>query len=205
MATPGACRRTRRLIGSPKRWDRGGALTSTLHWFETELLTRAENLVGLTAVNRELLAQAEQPIRAGRIVLDMDSSESPVHGEQEGSAYNGHFATVCYHPLFLFNEHGDCLAAMLRPGNVPSAEDWDDLLLPELDRQQAEGKRVAFRADAALLTGGGIALPPFRPSDTKTPRLVLSAPVLTGGGIALPPFRPSDTKTPRLVLSAPTG
>ena len=91
---------TFRLIGSPKRWDRGGALTSTLHWFETELLTRAENLVGLTAVNRELLAQAEQPIRAGRIVLDMDSSESPVHGEQEGSAYNGHFATVCYHPLF---------------------------------------------------------------------------------------------------------
>ena len=141
---------TFRLIGSPKRWDRGGALTSTLHGFETELLTRAENLVGLTAVNRELLAQAEQPIRAGRIVLDMDSSESPVHGEQEGSAYNGHFATVCYHPLFLFNEHGDCLAAMLRPGNVPSAEDWDDLLLPELDRQQAEGKRVAFRADAAF-------------------------------------------------------
>ena len=158
------CRRTRRFGSSGrrarssvwkdamrvKRWDRGGALTSTLHWFETELLTRAENLVGLTAVNRELLAQAEQPIRAGRIVLDMDSSESPVHGEQEGSAYNGHFATVCYHPLFLFNEHGDCLAAMLRPGNVPSAEDWDDLLLPELDRQQAEGKRVAFRADAAF-------------------------------------------------------
>ena len=88
---------TFRLIGSPKRWDRGGALTSTLHWFETELLTRAENLVGLTAVNRELLAQAEQPIRAGRIVLDMDSSESPVHGEQEGSAYNGHFAIIQQH------------------------------------------------------------------------------------------------------------
>ena len=141
---------TFRLIGSPTRWDRGGALTSTLHWFETELLTRAENLVWLRAVNRELLAQAEQPIRAGRIVLDMDSSESPVHGEQEGGAYNGHFATVCYPPLFLFNEHGDCLAATLRPGNVPSAEDWDDLLLPEIDRQQAEGKRVAFRADAAF-------------------------------------------------------
>ena len=39
---------TFRLIGSPARWDRGGALTSTLHWFETDLLTRAENLVGLT-------------------------------------------------------------------------------------------------------------------------------------------------------------
>ena len=50
---------TFRLIGSPKRWDRGAALTSTLHWFETELLTHEENLVGLRAVNRELLAQAE--------------------------------------------------------------------------------------------------------------------------------------------------
>jgi hypothetical protein len=34
------------LIGSQKIWDRGAALTSTLHWFETELLTRKENLIG---------------------------------------------------------------------------------------------------------------------------------------------------------------
>ena len=141
---------TVRLIGSPERWDRGAALTSTLHWFETDLLTRAENLVGLRAVNREVLAQAEMATRADRMVLDMDSSESPVHGAQEGSAYNGHFKSVCYHPLFLFNEHGDCVAASLRPGNVPSADDWDDLLVPEIARQQAEGLRVAFRADAAF-------------------------------------------------------
>ena len=130
---------TFRLIGSPKRWDRGAALTSTLHWFETELLTHEENLVGLRAVNRELLAQAEMATRADRIVLDMDSSESPVHGAQEGSAYNGHFASVCDHPLFLFNDQGDCLAASLRPGNVPSADDWDDLLMPEIARQQGAG------------------------------------------------------------------
>ncbi len=102
------------------------------------------------AVNREVLAQAEMATRGDRIVLDMDSSESPVHGAQEGSAYNGHFESVCYHPLFLFSEHGDCLVAALRPGNVHSADDWDDLLLPEIDRQQAAGKRVAFRADAAF-------------------------------------------------------
>ena len=141
---------TFRVIGSPKLWDRGAALTSTLHWFETELLTRAENLVGLTAVNRELLTRAALATRADRVVLDMDSSESPVHGAQEGSAYNGHFATVCYHPLFLFNDQGDCLAASLRPGNVPSADDWADLLVPQIDRQQAAGRRVAFRADAAF-------------------------------------------------------
>ena len=42
------------------------------------------------------------------------------------------------------------MAAKLRPGNVHSAGDWDELLLPEIERQQAEGKQVAFRADAAF-------------------------------------------------------
>ena len=73
-----------------------------------------------------------------------------IHGQQEGSAYNGHFESVCYHPLLLFNGHGDCLAAKLRPGNVHSADDWDELLLPEIERQQAAGKQVAFRGDAAF-------------------------------------------------------
>lgn len=141
---------TFRLIGSPTRWDRSTALTSTLHWFETELPAGEENLVGLMALNRDLLAQADGLGDADRVVLDMDSSESPVHGQQEGSAYNGHFETVCFHPLFLFNDHGDCLAAKLRPGNVSSADDWEELLVPEIDRQQAEGQRVAFRADAAF-------------------------------------------------------
>ena len=80
----------------------------------------------------------------------MDSTESPVHGQQEGSAYNGHFESVCYHPLLLFNQHGDCLAAKLRPGNVHSAKDWNELLLPEIECQQAAGKQVTFRGDAAF-------------------------------------------------------
>ena len=52
--------------------------------------------------------------------------------------------------MLLFNQHGDCLATKLRPGNVSSAKDWDELLLPEIERQQAEGKSVTFRADAAF-------------------------------------------------------
>jgi hypothetical protein len=41
--------------------------------------------------------------RPPRIVeLDMDSSESPTYGEQEGSTYNGHFGCTCYHPLFVY-------------------------------------------------------------------------------------------------------
>src|SRR4029453_16319791 len=82
-----------RLIGSPKIWDRGAALTSTststLHWFETELLTREENLVGLMAVNRDVIGQVETANRSDRVVLDMDSSESPVHGEQKAALTTG--------------------------------------------------------------------------------------------------------------------
>jgi hypothetical protein len=48
----------------------------------------------------------------------MDSTEIPVYGEQEHSAYNGHFESTCYQPLLLFNREGDCLAAKLRSGNV---------------------------------------------------------------------------------------
>jgi hypothetical protein len=50
----------------------------------------------------------------------------------------------------LFNQYGDCLAAKLRPGHVHSAQDWDELFLPEIERQQAGGKQVTFRADAAF-------------------------------------------------------
>ena len=80
----------------------------------------------------------------------MDSSESPVHGEQEGAAYNGHFGCVCYHPIFVFNQFGDCEGAMLRPGNVHSAHDWRDVLEPILARYKRTGVRRYFRADAAF-------------------------------------------------------
>src|ERR1700736_5274622 len=80
----------------------------------------------------------------------MDGTEVRVQGRQEQSAYNGHFESTCYHPLLLFNREGDCLAAKLRPGNVHSADDWEQLLLPEIERQQKHGKEVVVRADAAF-------------------------------------------------------
>ena len=141
---------TFRLIGSEKIWERGAALTSRLESFETEVLAQEENLAGLKAISRDLIAKAESVDSQQRVVLDMDSTEIPVYGQQEHSAYNGHFESTCYHPLLLFNREGDCLAAKLRPGNVHSAEGWDELLLPEIERQQDQGKEVVFRADAAF-------------------------------------------------------
>lgn len=141
---------TFRLMGSERIWERGAALTSRVQSFETELLTQEENLAGLTAINRGLIAKVEIIDSPQRVVLDMDSTEIPVYGQQESSSYNGHFESTCYHPLLLFNGEGDCLAAKLRPGNVHSAEDWAELLLPEIEHQQELGKEVVFRADAAF-------------------------------------------------------
>jgi hypothetical protein len=141
---------TFRLIGSEKIWDRGAALTSRLQSFETEMLAEEENFGSLARINRELIGKAEALDSPQRVVLDMDSTEIPVYGQQENSAYNGHFESTCYHPLLLFNREGDCVAAKLRPGNVHSADDWEELLLPEIERQQKLGKEVVFRADAAF-------------------------------------------------------
>ena len=38
----------------------------------------------------------------------------------------------------------------LRPGNVHNAEQWEEVLLPEIERQQQRGKDVVVRADAAF-------------------------------------------------------
>ena len=141
---------TFRLIGSKKTWDRGAALTLRVQSFKTELLAEPENLAGLRRINRELIAKAEGIDSPQRRVLDIDSTEIPVYGQQEQSAYNGHFESTCYHPLLLFNREGDCLAAKLRPGNVHSADDWQEVLLPEIERQQKNGKVVVMRADAAF-------------------------------------------------------
>ena len=114
------------------------------------MLAEEGNFAGLARLNRELIGKAEALDSPYRTVLDMDSTEIPVYGEQEQSAYTGDFESTCYPPLLLFSREGDCLAAKLRPGNVHSAEGWEELLLPEIERQHEMGKEVAFRADAAF-------------------------------------------------------
>ena len=94
--------------------ERKAASTSEMGRFETETLTEEKNLKGLARMNSQWVEGAMVHTPHRRVILDMDSSESPVHGQQEGAAYNGHFDCVCYHPLFLFNQFGDCEAAKLR-------------------------------------------------------------------------------------------
>ena len=84
------------------------------------------------------------------IVLDMDCSVSPMHGEQEGSAYNGHFGCTCYHPPFVFNQFGDLERCALRPGNVHSANGWREVLDPVVALYRGRKMRRYFRGDAAF-------------------------------------------------------
>jgi hypothetical protein len=55
------------------------------------------------------------------IVLDMDHSEDPTHGQQELAFYNHYYRNHCYLPLFLFEGlSGKLITAALRPGKRPT-------------------------------------------------------------------------------------
>jgi hypothetical protein len=107
--------------------------------FETEWLANDANVETLADLSGAWIDQihARKPPRD--IVLDMDSSESPTHGRQEGTAWNGHFGCSCYHPLFVFNQFGDLERSLLRPGHVHSAEDWRLVLEPVIVRYRERG------------------------------------------------------------------
>ena len=141
---------TMRVVVGWQGAERKAASTSEMGRFETELLTQDNNLQGLARMNAQWVERAMAHTPHRRLILDMDSSESPVHGQQEDAAYNGHFECVCFHPLFLFNQFGDCEGATLRPGNVHSAYDWQEVLDPVVDRYLTAAVRLLFRADAAF-------------------------------------------------------
>lgn len=85
-----------------------------------------------------------------RLILDVDSTEDPAHGNQEQMAYNGHFGKNCFHPLFCFTSDGDGLAAKLRPGNVHSATGTLDLIKPIVIRHRKKFNLFWLRADSAF-------------------------------------------------------
>jgi hypothetical protein len=115
-----------------------------------EVASRPENLAALANLPGQWIDKVHQRRPPKTIVLDMDSSESPTYGEQEGSAYNGHFGCTCYHPLFVFNQLGDVERCALRPGNVHSADGWRAVLEPVVARYRGTLKRLYFRGDAAF-------------------------------------------------------
>jgi hypothetical protein len=141
---------TMRYVVGGRATERTAASTSEMGRFETEVLTQPGNLAELTKLSGKWIDQLRerQPMR--ELILDMDSSVSETYGEQEGTAYNGHFGCTCYHPLFCFNQFGDVEQSLLREGNVHSAKDWRTVLEPVVARYQGRNLRRYFRADAAF-------------------------------------------------------
>ena len=94
--------------------------------------------------------QVHQRKSLGELILDMDSSVSETYGQQQGAAYNGHFSCTCYHPVFVFNQHGDLERALLRRGHHHSAKFWRRALLPVIARYRRHNIPKFFRGDAAF-------------------------------------------------------
>ncbi len=139
-----------RWIVGGKAVERQAASTSQMGRFETEVLATEGNLAALADLSGQWIDGVHDRQPPTKIILDMDSSVSPTHGDQEGTAYNGHFGCTCYHPLFLFNQFGDLEWSSLRPGNVHSADDWEGVLKPVVVRYKSRKVRLYFRGDAAF-------------------------------------------------------
>ena len=99
---------TMRQVVGGRATERTAASTSQMGRFETEVLTQPRNLAELTRLSGLWIEQLRdrQPMR--ELFLDLDSSVSETYGEQEGTAYNGHFALHLLPPAVLFQSVWRC-------------------------------------------------------------------------------------------------
>jgi hypothetical protein len=90
-------------------------------------LSRLENAVDARTL-RVLLGEIEEqyvrsfPEAPAVIVLDIDSTDDPTHGQQQLSFFHKYYDQHMYHPLLIFDgERGQLVSAVLRPGNAHAA------------------------------------------------------------------------------------
>jgi len=115
----------------------------------------------LVYLNDALLDQfirlcGRQVRQRGEILLDIDSTDDPTHGQQEFSFFNGAYDQHMYHPMLIFERHTGCLLSVrLRPGNASSHGRIVPMLLRLVPRLQRAfpGVPIKLRGDA------GFALP----------------------------------------------
>jgi hypothetical protein len=127
-----------------------GASQSVMSRLENDILGTASGQEGLEAMITRSSDALLKWKNKRRLILDVDSTEDPAHGNQELMAYNGHFGKNCFHPLFCFTSDGDGLAARLRPGNVHSANGTLDLIKPIVIRYRKKFKLFWLRGDSAF-------------------------------------------------------
>ena len=126
------------------------ASQSLLSRFENKILGNLQGLQALDGVLQRSIDPLLKREGKARLILDLDSSEDPAHGRQEGVNYNGHFRKNCYHPLFCFTSSGIFLSGKLREGNVHSAHGALEMLSPIVERYRKHFKQFWLRGDAAF-------------------------------------------------------
>ena len=86
-----------------------------------------------------------------QIVLDLDATDDPLHGDQEGRFFHGYYDCYCYLPLYVFcGRH--LLAAKLRPSNIDGsagAQEEIARIIPQI-RARWPRVRIALRADSGF-------------------------------------------------------
>ena len=139
---------TRQVVGG-RAVDAQATSASQMGRFETETLALPENREALADLNGQWIDWFHDRNGLKYIVLDMDSSVSPTHGDPEGAAWNGHFDCTSYHPNYLFNHFDMLERGALRNCNAHSADGSRDVLDPVIARYADRdlGARF-FRADA---------------------------------------------------------
>jgi hypothetical protein len=136
--------------------DSGPALASQ------PTLSRLENASDRHTAERLAAALVELYIRErsrhrvpAHIVLDVDGTDDPAHGQQEGVAYHGFYQQHMYHPLLVFDgTTGQLLTAVLRPGNVHGSR-FLVLVLRRLVRRLRQvwpAVTIEVRADSGCAT-----------------------------------------------------
>jgi hypothetical protein len=123
-------------------------------------LSRLENAVDRRACLRlayALLAlylqERERDGRPTHILLDVDTTDDPTHGHQEGTAYHGYYRQHMYHPLLVFDGDTDQLiTAVLRSGNAHASGGALAVLkrLVRALRARWPGVEIELRADSGF-------------------------------------------------------
>ena len=94
------------------------ASAATFCRLENELRRKDIYRIAYAFVDQFIASYAQPP---QLIVIDLDHSEDPTHGQQEGACYNGYYRSQCYLPLFIFEGlSGKLITAVLRTGNRPT-------------------------------------------------------------------------------------
>jgi hypothetical protein len=86
-----------------------------------------------------------------QIILDLDATDDPLHGHQEGRFFHGYYDNYCYLPLYVFcGRH--LLAAKLRPSNIDgSAGSVEEAArIVARIRQRWPKVRILLRADSGF-------------------------------------------------------